>query len=71
MDATACWISEKKGKFGELEFKVALLANDSVALVDVKKLFAARDVRITVLEECSANLNKSLVSMTTVVVICI
>lgn len=44
--------------------KVRPLADDSVAMEDLKKQFAARDTTMAVLEEFSANLNKSLELMT-------
>lgn len=47
---------EKEEKNGELEFKVCLFTDDSVAVVDFKKQLAVRDVLIAVFEKFYANL---------------
>lgn len=62
-DATNRKSYEKDGNIEELELKVRILSDDSVAVVYLKKTLAARNMWIAVTEETSVNLNKALVSM--------
>lgn len=63
-DATTPHFSEEEVKIGELALKVCLLSDDSVAVSNLKRPLAARDLCSALMEESSAIVNKSLASIT-------